>query len=785
MAYDKFLIGFTDGESSKQGNLRPWLIADNAFTELNNAYVFRGRVRKRFGSRFMGSGWSSAVTEPLFSRLRINIGTVASNTIPGVMTQLQIGQIFSVGNDIFTVYQLGAGVLTLSTNPAATATIDNTANPNTVVFTGEPNGSTVWYYPALPVMGLTVYESGPVNNQPSYAFDTQFAYVFAGGFWQRSPAAIWHGNNLNFFWSTNYRGATDNITTLFVTNFNAALGTSKPDITKDDPIWSFDGTTWTPHPGSSVANGFFFLPGGNAVGTGPFVQTARIIVPFKNRLVFLNTVENDNSGIGGVGAGVGTGTATSYVNRARFSFDGSPFAPNAWYEPGQSDSAGLGITSAAGGGDYVDAPTEEAIISAEFIKDRLIVFFERSTWELAFTQNQVAPFAWQKINTELGSEAQFSTVPFDKVILAIGNTGVHACNGANVERVDDKIPDDVFAFVDKSIGVQRVCGIRDYFVEMVYWTFPYTGQNAAEVYPSKVLVYNYKNGSWAFNDDCITTFGYFEQQTGMTWASTTLVWETAAQTWASGTNATQFRQVIAGNQEGYVFIIDSEEPRNARNMQITNMVQSGPRVNLTIIDHTLNIDEEDEGDWIIIENIQGATLTNTTAPGLYQIYQITFVDINTVSIAAILNGTYTGGGTASRVSNIEINSKQWNPYDKQGSNFYLAKIDFGVLRTTNGEITVDYYPSATTISLVKDGTATGTILGNNILETKAYDAAYYPLEQWQDRVWHPIYFQADGECVQISITFSDLQISNPAIAFSEFELDGIILYTQKSSSRLQ
>ena len=785
MAYDKFLIGFTDGESSKQGDLRPWLIADNAFTELNNAYVFRGRVRKRFGSRFMGSGWSSAVTEPLFSRLRINLGNTdgsgnISVAVPGII--FKVGQMFSIGSEIFTVAVTGTPGVILTTGASTVHTYNTTTGA--LVINGAAVATPVWFYPAEPVMGLTVYEKGPVNNQPSYAFDTQFAYLFAGGFWQRSGTAVWHGNNLNFFWSTNWRGITPDVTVLFVTNFNATLGAVAPAAT-DDPIWSFDGTTWTPHPGSSVANGFFFLPGGNAKGTGPFVQTARIIVPFKNRLVFLNTVENDNAGGGGTGPGLGVGTATSYVNRARFSFDGSPFAPNAWYEPGQFDSAGAGIDSAAGGGDYVDAPTEEAIISAEFIKDRLIVFFERSTWELAFTQNQVSPFAWQKINTELGSEAQFSTVPFDKVILAIGNTGVHACNGANVERIDDKIPNDIFRFVNKDVGVQRVCGIRDYYVEMVYWTFPYTGQNPAEVYPSKVLVYNYKNGSWAFNDDCITTFGYFEQQAGMTWASTTLTWEIAAQTWASGTNAAEFRQVIAGNQEGYVFIIDTEEPRNARNMQITNIVQSGSRVNLTIIDHTLNDDVEGRGDWIIIENVQGATLTNTTSPGLYQIYQITFVDINTVSIAATLNGTYTGGGTASRVSNIQINSKQWNPYDKQGSNFYLAKIDFGVLRTTNGEITVDYYPSASTRSLIKDGTATGTILGNNILETKAYDATYYPLEQWQDRIWHPIYFQADGECVQISISFSDLQISTPDIAFSEFELDGIILYTQKSSSRLQ
>ena len=70
----------------------------------------------------MNSKVSISVAQ-LYSRLRIGIGTVSSHTIPGNASQLAIGQQFSVGNDIFTVWQLGAGVTTLSTNPSATATI--------------------------------------------------------------------------------------------------------------------------------------------------------------------------------------------------------------------------------------------------------------------------------------------------------------------------------------------------------------------------------------------------------------------------------------------------------------------------------------------------------------------------------------------------------------------------------------------------------------------------------------------------------------------------------------
>ena len=64
MAFDRFFIGPL--QTGLQKNLRPFLIADDAFELLQNAYVFRGRVRKRFGETLMGTGFDSPITEPLF-----------------------------------------------------------------------------------------------------------------------------------------------------------------------------------------------------------------------------------------------------------------------------------------------------------------------------------------------------------------------------------------------------------------------------------------------------------------------------------------------------------------------------------------------------------------------------------------------------------------------------------------------------------------------------------------------------------------------------------------------
>ena len=243
-----------------------------------------------------------------------------------------------------------------------------------------------------------------------------------------------------------------------------------------------------------------------------------------------------------------------------------------------------------GRGNAIDASTMESIVTVEFVKDRLIVFFERSTWEFVYTGNQAYPFVWQKINTELGAESTNSIVPFDKVCIGVGNVGIHACNGSNVERIDDKIPDTVFDIHNVNGGVFRVYGIRDYYVEMVYWTFPDTEADDDFPYPNRVLVYNYKTGTWAFNDDSITCFGYFQPTNDITWDSLTVTWDDST-TWDSGSIEAKFRQVIAGNQQGYTFICDADVPTNASVLQITDIEIGAGTSILTVIQHNLRVED--------------------------------------------------------------------------------------------------------------------------------------------------------------------------------------------------
>lgn len=932
---DRFYIGLNNKDSGMDSSLKPFLIPDSAFQTLNNAYVFRGRVRKRFGSRLMqGTTAPTPGYEQLQSRLRIELGTTNGTTgnltvfVPNLSSggnhspysTPAIGQMFSVGNDVFTVNALGSPTIvtlesgnvvrTTSATGSATGTLPGgkglagqkftigtqlftvpggggalttggpgsgtlvlatgvftftgcgvnssilwyssggitynttstaTATSGQVIVTGAQVGAPVFFYPALPVMGLVTLQTTVNLDETVVAFDTMFAYQYTTTGWARLGTAVWSGSNSDFFWGANWNGILRSDYYLFVTNF-----------IENDSIKYFGG--------SSTSNDWVSMS--PIVNNTDRIHTARIVLPFKDRLIMLNTVEyNDaeadlsnpygptnamtgdltvpavNVPAGGFQIGqnfvVGTtiltindvttnadvdmivatvnatgakatakfngttgkltllgnntnrnqgvyflpnlaaGSSVKYQNRCRYSVNGSPVNTNSFLEV------------AGGGGGYVDCPVKEAIITAQFLRDRLIVYFEQSTWELAYTGNQIAPFVWQQINTEFGAESTFSQVPFDKVVLGVGNVGIVACTGSSVERIDDKIPDEVFDIHNDNGGIKRIYGIRDYYVEMVYWSFPDATRSSTFPFNNKILVYNYKTGAWAFNDDSITAFGYFQSSAneGETWQSNNLTWETEGATWTDGPNIQAlFRNVIGGNQEGYTFIIDPDDDRNSPALQITDMqVTDAITVTITCINHNLAEGFNGIGDYIAIENVQGLTgVTNMIFP------VNSVIDANTFTILVdngSVSGTYTGGGTIARVSNIDIVSKQYNFYMQDGCDAAINKIDFLVDRTTSGQVTVDYFVSSSGVSTLLGGTQTGSLLGNGTLETSPY--ALIPLESSQSRLWHSVYPMVNGECIQINLYMTDEQLRNPEIAFSGFELHAILFFATRTSSRFE
>lgn len=218
------------------------------------------------------------------------------------------------------------------------------------------------------------------------------------------------------------------------------------------------------------------------------------------------------------------------------------------------------------------------------------------------------------------------------MVLGVGNIGIHACNGANVERIDNKIPDLVFDIKNEFSGVNRVHGIRDFLVEMVYWCLPNLQQTAANPFPDRILVYNYVNGSWAINNDSITCFGYFQPTVGITWDNPGITWDDVSVKWDAGEYQAQFRSVVAGNQEGFVFIVDANASYNASVLSITNVEVVAGVVQLTIQNHNIAVSE-----FIELSLLTGITRADNVTPFEPTNVKVALViDENTIQILKIL-----------------------------------------------------------------------------------------------------------------------------------------------------
>lgn len=843
MAQDRFLIGYNDNNSGIQSDVKPWIITDNAFEQLRNVYVLRGRVRKRFGTVLMSD-------TQLGSRLRLDTSAsygagVYSGTVPG--NKFEIGQMFSVNDDTFTVFQTGTPGAMIASNPTTSGTFDTTTGAFTI--TGETSGLIVYFYPATPVMGLTRYYVESTNSFNTMGWDTQFSYQFdpvALG-WYRLTAgqSVWTGTDYQFFWSLGFQAPLAALNTLWVTNFNIPDGIrywnnstwTKPVInyTKGSVLGSTDGSGNAAGvvPGASGFIGQVFTIGlttftvvassgaltpasnstGGPTGTGTFntatgaytftgafhntsiyftgenyLQTALIIVQFKNRLLFLNTIELANN------------VSEKFPYRCRYSAINDPIASSSF------------MADFPGNGGFTDAPTDEAIVTAQFVKDRLIVYFDSSTFELVYTNNQVQPFIWQKLDNELGAISTYSEVSLNKVIFGIDDNGIHACNGANVDRIDDKIPQYPFSISNDQNGSNRVAGVRDYYNEMIYWTIPTVDRSDSFYFPNQVLVYNYVNQSWATIEDSFTTFGYFllpPNSDGLTWGQTTSEWGNIVQQWNSNFSTsvnTTTKSIIAGNQQGFVQILQPDVSSNCASLQVTgfNFVDAG-RFDITSINHNLRLN-----DFVLLTNVNGVSFTDSRGNTLNQImgrvsndpinsdtpnsFQITSLDNFSQPISAI--GGYTGGGNIARVSNVNILSKQYNFYTERDRNIYLSKVDFLVDRTDSGAVTVDYLVSSTPISLISEGigniASPGPLPGDGTLETSAYELSNF--EKFQSRLWHPIYMYAEGECVQLQIFMSPNQMYSYKVncdgttsykALNDFQMHAMIFHVSPTSSRMQ
>ncbi len=747
-----------------------FILPNDAYPVLQNAFVWRERIKRKQGYEFLDGDVNKSRLRRILpagtsigntgaSPWSFNLFTASSVGAGETNKELQVGSVvitISAGPIVFT--DQGDGTLT-SPTAGNSGTINYGSGAIVLTHTAGAGVATTAafnYFPSLPVMGLRTRETNNTNREELVAFDQKYAYKYVSGWQEFIAGTTWTGTDSDFFWTTNYWNdmAANPQKIFWVTNFSGTGG---------DPIRYTNGTAWVN-----------FAPQINVAGD--VLAQCQAIIPFRSRLLVFNTYEGANL------AG-----SVNYPQRIRWAAIGNPFTTvsaiiatvnaTAWRDdlPGQ--------------GGYLDIPTSEDIISVGFVRDNLVIYCERSTWQLRYTGRSISPFQIEKVNSELGAESAFSTVQFDKSLVGIGDKGVVECDSWESRRIDVKIPDLVFQFNNDSNGTKRVHGIRDFIQRLAYWTYPYVPGDAPNTtYPNRRLVYNYENDSWAIFTDSLTTLGTFQPSEARTWATSTFPWSAANFQWNYDRPA-GIPAIVGGNQQGFVLYLDSIAT-NDSSLTITNI--TGNTTTATVI--TSPNHNTPTGTVIKITDIPTGTPFASSLND--QIFGIVVVDANSFQLwkynsttlqftDAQLDAaaTYGGGGKIAIRDNFFIASKKFN-FVEEGQNIQMGFIDVLMDNTSSGAVTLNVYQDyndSLPINVLPENKIQSTGLPDTFFNSNI--PTYNEGGIQSDKNWKRAYCNTRGSFLTIVWTLSNAQMVGVEQE-SDVQIDAQILWIRRAGNQL-
>ena len=276
---------------------------------------------------------------------------------------------------------------------------------------------------------------------------------------------------------------------LFVTNNN-------------DPLQSYNGTAF-----SAVTTD---------LGDGTDIDSCLLILVYKERLVALRTTED----------------GTFFPQRARWCTAGDP---DDWTNDG-----------------YVDCPTSEWIIAADFVKDDLVVFFQASTWRLRYTGDSELPFRWERISGVDGAYSPYSGFNYGDKMGAVGETSINETDGLQVYPIDDKVPDLAASIDHSNFGLTYAIVASD--LKQAIISYPKIGSSVNDW----SAVYNYDDKAWSEYDFGYNVYGYYKVgQTGVILDDITEVLDDISTSFDDVSIQAGYPTVIGGDSTGYVWTVNT------------------------------------------------------------------------------------------------------------------------------------------------------------------------------------------------------------------------------------
>jgi hypothetical protein len=525
-----------------------------------------------------------------------------------------------------------------------------------------------------------------------------------------------------------------------------------------------------------------------------YLVGARMIVPFKDRLLFVGPVIQTSASGSQVylqDTVIYSDNGTPYYTA---SFTGDALLATTTFNPILVPTNQTAIPTAywedqTGFGGFITAGLSQAINTVDVNEDVLIMGMTRCETRFAYSGNDLIPFNFYLINSELGSSSTFSAINTDKGVITRGSRGYIITSQVESARIDLPIPDEVFQINLSNNGTERVTAQRDYINEWIYFTYPSNQVNYK--FPNQTLLYNYRDNSWAIFNETYTTYGLFRRRTGFTWATVGTVYPTWAQwndPWNAGTSTLLNPDVIAGNQQGFIFFRD-EGTAEANSLTI----QSFNNSQITSPNHCLN-----NGDYIVISDCLGAIGAQVNG----KVFSVSAATTNTFVINPPLatGSNYLGSGVIKRMYVPFIQTKQFPVSWDMARKTRLGPQQYLLTTTEDAQITLLIYLSQNADNpynngalvpdpnSINDSLVYSTVLytcpeSTNIGLTPANTNLQMPTAIQQSQIWHRVNTSLLGDTVQLGFTMNDSQMRDPTLnyQFAEIELHGIIMDVNPSS----
>jgi Ubiquitin-activating enzyme E1 FCCH domain len=747
--------------------------------------------------------------KPIVSITVIRIGPPATANVQITGHGLSVGDFIFI-NETATAGLNGIITGATNTNPVSITSQSHGLITGNTVTISQVNGMT-----ELNGNTYTVTVTGANSFTLNGTMGTTFGAYTSGGIWF-SPASQHPGlfSQINF--QTGYVTAVIDANNITVEFPNATLNTStvggiaqyltnRSDPTKDCLRW-YDGDPTNGSATAPVLNGNLgwvnFAPpvsrSNMSIEDLPAAQYylvgARLIIPFKDRLLFLGPVVQTSS------AGsqhylpdtiIYSQNGTPYYTA---SFTGDPSLSNTIFNPilvpaNQTATANAYWADQTGFGGNVTAAIDQELLTVGANEDVLIMGFTKAQARLIYSGNEVIPFNFYIINAELGSGSTFSSVIMDQGVITIGSRGFVMTGQTAAQRIDLDIPDEIFQFSLTQNGAERVCSQRDFINEWVYFTYPSNDIGIpSQVYkfPTQTLQYNYRDNSWGIFHESYTTYGTFRRQTGFTWATVGNYfssWNVWNQPWNAGDSSLLEPQVIAGNQQGFVVFRDSGT-NETQSLYIRNIVGS----TVTCPDHSLSV-----GDYIVISGALGTVGTSVNG-NIFSVILTPDKDTFVLNPSVASGLTYSGGGLIQRMYIPFIQSKQFPTAWGIGRKTRLGPQQYLFTTTPNGQITLFIFLSQSNdrpynIGNVVPGTnvINGSLIYSTIIYTcpESTNLGLTPANinlqmvtsEFQSETWHRLNTSLIGDTVQVAFTLVDSQMRDITFSnqFAEIEFHAMIL----------